>query len=168
MQPGGPRVPAHSDPLRSPAASSHNISLRPHRRGRPSARAHRAPLLLPESRIPCHHRTLCIPRPATPPRYPSKHYNTVRLWILYTTLGGSFGGSNSAALSENYRLRTTFSYVFRSFMTRKLDMTLWLLFAFTETFEIADISRIAQIQFSQQMHDEPTIKHEWKWLEAWK
>lgn len=41
--------------------------------------------LLPGSRIPRHHRTLCIPELSTPPRYPGKHYNAVRLWILYTT-----------------------------------------------------------------------------------
>lgn len=41
--------------------------------------------LLPGSRIPRHHRTLCIPGLSTPPRYPGKHYNAVRLWILYTT-----------------------------------------------------------------------------------
>jgi len=41
--------------------------------------------LLPGSRIPRHHHTLCIPGFSTPPRYPGKHYNAVRLWILYTT-----------------------------------------------------------------------------------
>lgn len=88
MQPVAP-VPAHGDPLQSPAASSHNISLRPYSSLLFSS------LFLPrfilrlrffqDLRIPRHHYTLCIPGLSTPPCYTGKHYNAVRLWILYTT-----------------------------------------------------------------------------------